>query len=275
MASKKTQTAAKKPAKKAANTPATKAAKKSPSKKAAKKPAKKAAKKSPSKKAAKKPAKKVAKKSPSKKPAKKAAKKSPSKKAAKKAPSKKAAKKAPSKKAAKKTPSTKAAKKSPSTKAAKKSPSTKAAKKSPSTKSPKTAQAPTGQKTIVQHVFLPTTPAAVYRMLTDPTEHGAFTGTECSGEPVEGGAFTASSGYISGRYETLEQDHLIVASWQTTEWPRGAPASRLEFVLEGVDGGTELTMTHAELPPTQAEDYRQGWLDHYWTPMRAALAGKV
>ena len=214
MASKKTQTAAKKPAKKAANTPATKAAKKSPSKKAAKKPAKKAAKKSPSK---------------------------------------------------------KAAKKSPSTK----SPSKKAAKKSPSTKSPKTAQAPTGQKTIVQHVFLPATPAAVYRMLTDPTEHGAFTGTECSGEPVEGGAFTASSGYISGRYETLEQDHLIVASWQTTEWPRGAPASRLEFVLEGVDGGTELTMTHAELPPTQAEDYRQGWLDHYWTPMRAALAGKV
>ena len=207
-----------------------------------------------------------------KKPATKAAKKSPSKKAAKKSPSKKAAKKSPSKKSpskktpSKKTPSKKAAKKSPS----KKSPSTKAAKKSP-----KTAPAPTGQKTIVQHVFLPTTPAAVYRMLTDPIEHGAFTGTECSGEPVEGGAFTASSGYISGRYETLEQDHLIVASWQTTEWPRGAPASRLEFVLEGVDGGTELTMTHAELPPTQAEDYRQGWLDHYWTPMRAALAGKV
>ena len=170
-----------------------------------------------------------------------------------------------------KKPATKAAKKSPSKKAAKKSPS----KKTPSKKAAKTAPAPTGQKTIVQHVFLPTTPAAVYRMLTDPIEHGAFTGTECSGEPVEGGAFTASSGYISGRYETLEQDHLIVASWQTTEWPRGAPASRLEFVLEGVDGGTELTMTHAELPPTQAEDYRQGWLDHYWTPMRAALAGKV
>ena len=240
MASKKTQTAAKKPA--------TKAAKKSPSKKAAKKSL---SKKSPSKKAAKKS---PSKKSPSKK--------TPSKKAAKKSPSKKAAKKSPSKKAAKKTPSKKAAKKSPS-------------KKTPSKKAAKTAPAPTGQKTIVQHVFLPTTPAAVYRMLTDPTEHGAFTGTECSGEPVEGGAFTASSGYISGRYETLEQDHLIVASWQTTEWPRGAPASRLEFVLEGVDGGTELTMTHAELPPTQAEDYRQGWLDHYWTPMRAALAGKV
>ena len=197
--------------------------------------------------------------------------KKPATKAAKKSPSKKAAKKSPTKKAAKKTPAKKAAKTSPS----KKAPSKKAAKKTPSTKAAKTAQAPTGQKTIVQHVFLPTTPAAVYRMLTDPTEHGAFTGTECSGEPVEGGAFTASSGYISGRYETLEQDHLIVASWQTTEWPRGAPASRLEFVLEGVDGGTELTMTHAELPPTQAEDYRQGWLDHYWTPMRAALAGKV
>ena len=201
--------------------------------------------------------------------------KKPATKAAKKSPSKKAAKKSPTKKAAKTSPSTKAAKKTPAKKAAKTSPSKKAPSKKAATKAAKTAQAPTGQKTIVQHVFLPTTPAAVYRMLTDPTEHGAFTGTECSGEPVEGGAFTAYAGYISGRYETLEQDHLIVASWQTTEWPRGAPASRLEFVLEGVDGGTELTMTHAELPPTQAEDYRQGWLDHYWTPMRAALAGKV
>jgi activator of HSP90 ATPase len=247
--------------------------KKSPAKKAttaARKPAKKAAAK---KAAAKKPAKKA--KPAAKKPAKKAATKAAAKKpAAKKAATKKATKK-PATKATKKAAKKAATKaKAPAKKTAAKKPAKKAATKAKAPAKSSTTKAASGQKTIVQHVFLPAPPSVVFRMLTDPTEHGAFTGTECSGEPVEGGAFTASSGYINGRYETLEQDHLIVAAWQTSEWPKGAPASRLEFVLEGVDGGTELTMTHAELPPSQAEDYRQGWLDFYWTPMRAALTGK-
>ena len=248
MATKKKKSPAKK-----ATTAAKKPAQKAVAKKPAKKPAKKAATKA---KAAKKPAKKA--KAAAKKPAKTAAKKA-AKKAATKA-------KAPAKKAAAKKPAKKSATKA-------KAPAKKAATQAKTAKS-STTKAASGQKTIVQHVFLPAPPSVVFRMLTDPTEHGAFTGTECSGEPVEGGAFTASSGYINGRYETLEQDHLIVAAWQTSEWPKGAPASRLEFVLEGVDGGTELTMTHAELPPSQAENYRQGWLDYYWTPMRAALTGK-
>jgi activator of HSP90 ATPase len=213
-------------------------------------------KKAPAKKTpAKKTAKKTAKKAPAKKTAKKTAKKAPAKKTAKKAPAKKAAKKVPAKKTTKKAPAKKASAKKAS------------AKKSPAKKAPSS----TSTRTVVQHVFLPAPPSTIYRMLTDPVEHGAFTGTVCEGEPIETGSFTASSGYISGRYEVLEQDRLIVCAWQTSEWPKGAPPSRLEFVLEPVEGGTELTMTHSELPASQAEDYRQGWIDFYWTPMREAL----
>ena len=172
------------------------------------------------------------------------------------------------------TRTSKTAKKTPKTppKRATKKAATKATKKAAKKTSKATASSGAGNtRTVVQHVFLPAPPSTIYRMLTDPVEHGAFTGTVCEGEPIETGSFTASSGYISGRYEALEQDRLIVCSWKTSEWPKGAPASRLEFVLDSVDGGTELTMTHSELPPSQAEDYRQGWIDFYWTPMRTAL----
>ena len=245
MATKKTAT--KKPAKKS---PAKKAAKKSPAKKAAaKKPAKKAAAKKPVKKAA---AKKPAKKAAPKKPAKKAAAKKPAKKAAaKKAPAKKApAKQAPAKKAP--------AKKAPAKKAAK-------------------AETPSASatSTIVQHVFLAAAPARIFAMLTDPTEHGRLTGIACTGEPVEGEHFTAGGGYMFGAYEAVEADAKIVQTWSTTEWPKGHAPSRLEFVLEAVEGGTELVMTHSGLPPGQAEQYRQGWIDFYWTPMRAVLGKEV
>jgi activator of HSP90 ATPase len=210
--------------------------------------------------AAKKPATKKApaKKTPTKKTA---TKKTPTKTSA----TKKAAKKKATKKTTKKTSATK---KAAAKKAAAKTPKKTATKKSSA--SGKSA-ASSSLRTVVQHVFLPAPPSTIYRMLTDPVEHGAFTGTVCEGEPIETGSFTASSGYISGRYEVLEQDRLIVCSWQTSEWPKGAAPSRLEFVLEPVEGGTELTMTHSELPASQAEDYRQGWIDYYWTPMREAL----
>ncbi len=202
---------------------------------------KKAKKKATKKKATKKTTKKVA-----KKPAKKVAKKKVAKKATKK-PAKKATKK-PAKKVAKKA-TKKVAKKAPS----------------PSTE---------GTRTVVQHVYIPASPDVVFRMLTDPTEHGALVGGVCTGEPHDGNAFSAFDGYITGTYEEVVAPRLVRATWQTTEWPKRTAASRIEFTLEdGEDGGTELTLTHSELPASQAEQYRQGWIDYYWNPLIQAVRG--
>ena len=126
----------------------------------------------------------------------------------------------------------------------------------------------------MQHVFIAATPAQIYGALTNPAEHGAFTQTVVTGDAVEGGAYSASSGYILGTFEKLESNKLIVSSWKTTEWPRGAAPSRLEISLEDAGDGTELTMTHSEVPLSQAETYRQGWIDWYWTPLRSYFASK-
>ena len=222
--------------------------------------------------ATKKPAKKVpAKKAAGKKPARKAAAKKPAKNAAAKKPAKKAAAKKPAKKAAAKKPARKVAKKPAAKKPAAKKP---ALKKSPAKKTNADTLSASATSTVVQHVFLSAPPATIFAMLTDPVEHGRLTGTTCTGEPVVGERYTAGGGYMHGEFEAVEADRKIVQTWSTTEWPKGHAPSRLEFVLEPADGGTELVMTHSGLPPSQAEQYRQGWIDFYWTPMRAAL-GKV
>ncbi len=227
---------------------------KQPAKKAkpaAQKPAKKAAKK-----AATKPAKKAAAK-PTKKPVKQTAKKS-AKTGAKKASAPKSSQKTAAKPA-------RSATKKPAKKAAKQ-----AAKQAAKKAAPKAAASTSkATATLVQHVFIKGTPAEVYQALTDPAAHGAFTGTVATGEPIVGGTYTASSGYIHGTFEKLEQNKLIVQTWTTTEWPANTAPSRLEISLEDAGDGTELTMTHSEVPAGQAEAYRQGWIDYYWNPLRA------
>jgi activator of HSP90 ATPase len=206
-----------------------------------------------------------------------AAKKTTAKKTAAK---KTAAKKTTAKKtAAKKTTAKKTAAKKTAAKktAAKKTAAKKTAAKKRNAGGTSNARATAGvdsTRTIVQHVFLPAPAATIFHLLTDPIARSAFTGTVCEGEPIETGRFTASSGYVLGQYEALETDRRIVCTWRTTEWPKGAEASRLEFILEPVDGGTELTMTHSELPASQADDIRQGWIDDCWTPMREHLAAQ-
>jgi uncharacterized protein YndB with AHSA1/START domain len=263
---------------------ATKKTKKKPAARTTKTAAKKAAKKTSTKKAAQKSAKK-----PAKKTAKKAAKKAATKKAATKRTAKKTAKKKPAKsvagalkKAKKKAKGVvkkaRAAVKQAGKKVAKKAKAvvkkaTRAAKKAtaPVKKAARKVQKKASggaTATIVQHVFVPAPPQAVYEALTDPVKHGAFTGTECTGQPVVGGTFIASSGYIHGRFLELVPGKRVVQEWVTTEWPTGAGPSKLELDLDPTAGGTELTMTHSEVPSAQADDYRQGWMDYYWHPLR-------
>lgn len=66
----------------------------------------------------------------------------------------------------------------------------------------------------------------------------------------------------------LVRGRRIVQQWQTSEWPDGCPASRLVWTFEPKDEGTQVTLVHADVPESQAESYRQGWVDYYWTPLK-------
>jgi activator of HSP90 ATPase len=122
--------------------------------------------------------------------------------------------------------------------------------------------------TIRQTRTFPAKPEDVYEALVDAKKHAAFTGSGATSDPRTGGRFTAWDGYIFGKYVTLEKGKRIVQEWQTTEWPSGSPPSVIEFGIERVEGGTRLTMVQSGVPAEQAEEYRQGWIDNYWKPMK-------
>jgi uncharacterized protein YndB with AHSA1/START domain len=116
---------------------------------------------------------------------------------------------------------------------------------------------------------LPAQPADVYRAWLDPATHEAFTGGGvATSAPRIGGAFTAWEGYIQGTYLALKPGERIVHAWRTTDFPLGAPDSRVEVLLEPTRGGTLLTLVHAQIPAGQEADYQASWSAFYFRPMK-------
>ena len=125
--------------------------------------------------------------------------------------------------------------------------------------------------TIEQTVFLKASPAEVYDALLDPKKHAKFTGSPATTNAKVGAEFNAWDGYISGKNLELVKDKKIVQEWETTQWPKGYPRSRLELTLTPKKGGTELKMVHSKVPAEQVEDYTSGWHTSYWEPLAEYL----
>jgi len=117
--------------------------------------------------------------------------------------------------------------------------------------------------------ILPTRPERIYKAWLDSSQHGQFTGGVAVISPTVGGAFTTWDGYIQGATLALNPYTRILQSWRAEDFPEGAEDSQLEILLEEVPGGTRLTLIHTNIPDGQAEEFKKGWLDYYFTPMKA------
>jgi activator of HSP90 ATPase len=115
---------------------------------------------------------------------------------------------------------------------------------------------------------LPASPEDVYGAWLDSAAHSAMTGSKAEVSDQVGAEFSAWDGYISGRNLELEPGRRIVQAWRTVEFTEAEGDSRLEIDLKPVEAGTKLTLRHSELPE-HGEQYRQGWEDNYFEPMKA------
>lgn len=113
-----------------------------------------------------------------------------------------------------------------------------------------------------------TSPEELYDAWLDGEAHADMTGAAATGEPRVGASFTAWDGYISGTNLELRPGERIVQAWRTTEFPEGAPDSRVEITLTATATGTQLRLVHSEIPAGQADNYKQGWKDYYFAPMK-------
>jgi activator of HSP90 ATPase len=120
--------------------------------------------------------------------------------------------------------------------------------------------------------FVPAPPEKVFRAWLSSEGHSAMTGSPARVEPRVGGAFTAWDGYINGRTAALKPYTRIVQDWRTTEFPDGCADSQIEILLEAVEGGTQLTLIHRNIPDGQADSYKSGWVESYFEPIKAYFA---
>jgi activator of HSP90 ATPase len=86
--------------------------------------------------------------------------------------------------------------------------------------------------------------------------------------PRINGKFTAWDGYIQGTTIEMEPNRRIVQRWRTTDFPSNSPDSVVEVVLEEVENGTKVVLIHTEIPEGQGEDYKKGWKEFYFNPMK-------
>jgi activator of HSP90 ATPase len=116
--------------------------------------------------------------------------------------------------------------------------------------------------------ILPATPKRLYEAWLSDKEHTAMTGGQASIEPNVGGKHYEWDGYIRGVTLELEPYKRIVQSWRSSEFPEGSQDSRLEVRFDVIKGGTQLTLIHSDIPEGQGAEYKHGWDESYFQPMK-------
>lgn len=100
------------------------------------------------------------------------------------------------------------------------------------------------EKTTVSRV-IPAPPSAFFTPGSTPPSTKM---TGAGATSAAAGAFTAWDGYISGRTVSTKPCTRIEQAWRTTEFPAGAPDSRLVISLSAAPGGTRVTLRHSQIP---------------------------
>ena len=119
------------------------------------------------------------------------------------------------------------------------------------------------------------TPKRIYEAWLDSEEHTSMTGGAADVSDERDASFSAWDGYIAGVNLELEPFHRIVQSWRTTEFPEGAPDSRLEIELDRTRdqlAGITVIIKHTDVPDGQGDSLRRGWSESYFEPMKRYFA---
>jgi activator of HSP90 ATPase len=116
--------------------------------------------------------------------------------------------------------------------------------------------------------IFPVSAKKLYDSWLNSNSHSSFTSGKAQIVPRNGSHFSIQDGYITGTNLILQPYGRIVQNWRTTDFPEGAPDSRLEILFEKHNGGTKLTIIHTQLPNGEEKKYEKGWKEYYLKPMK-------
>ena len=110
-------------------------------------------------------------------------------------------------------------------------------------------------------------PQKVLELLTNAALIRRWSGSDAVIEAKEGGEFAMFDGWITGKVTKLSTKELGY-TWKTSDWPADTKESEVLYILEGRDGGTQITVHHTGLPTEEeATSHRSGWTDYFFDPL--------
>jgi len=113
----------------------------------------------------------------------------------------------------------------------------------------------------------PVKASTIYNAWLDSKTHSEMTGDEASCSNKEGEEFSAWDGYIEGKNIQLIKNEKIIQSWRTSDFKNNDEDSEIIIEIQDIEEGCELLLKHRNIPEGQP-DYKQGWMDHYFNPMK-------
>ena len=122
------------------------------------------------------------------------------------------------------------------------------------------------------HCQFPVNAKIIYNAWLSSQEHENMTGGEAECSDSVGGSFSAWDGYISGENLTLDPGKRIVQSWRTSEFKESDEDSTITLELKDTANGCTIKLIHENIPEGQP-DYKQGWVEHYFNPMKTYFQG--
>ena len=130
-------------------------------------------------------------------------------------------------------------------------------------------------RTVSQEVFFNALPHEIFEAFLDARQHAEFSGAPAEIDRRSGGRFSLHGGHVTGSTLEIVPDQKIVQSWRSDKWPAGH-SSRLSLTLTPIyDGrGTQLSLTHADVPAESFDEINTGWRTHYWNKLGPYLRSR-
>jgi uncharacterized protein YndB with AHSA1/START domain len=130
---------------------------------------------------------------------------------------------------------------------------------------------------LVREVLIDARPETVFELLTVPSRHVEWQGTEADLDPRPGGIYrvlVAGNHAAVGEFVEVIPNEKVVFTfgWDAPDHPIGPGSTTVEYTLEPEGDKTRVRLVHRGLPDDAVAGHTHGW-DHYIARLAIAGAG--
>jgi len=113
-------------------------------------------------------------------------------------------------------------------------------------------------------------PQELFQAMMDEQRVSAFTQSLCKVDAKVGGSFSLFGGAVTGTIKDLVPFTTIVEAWRFSNWTQGHH-STVTIAIAETNDGCRMELTHSNVPVTDLERTKDGWMRNYFHRMKGML----